>query len=441
MKKIQLADVINLKSIQNIASAISHSLNLLLSFVLTPILLNEIGLKYFGIYSILLSIITILGVFDLGISNSQIRDIQIKTNTETVEEVFSNAIAVLIFGSCTVFTIGFIFYYFETMNIPRLGNEITLSNTKNIILICTFTAASMLFGNFANRVRLARSRTFTLSFWTVAPNLTWLITLVTLKLLNANPIKILEFCLLVPGLIALFNFLHLILREEPKLFNVKSISLYVIKKLLAKSRIFIYLQISMIFSFQMDNLIAAKYLTLEQVGILALSVKMISVPISIIAAASLPIWAQMASVSEESDVRKSLSTVFTLMRRILIAIIPVASLLVLFLPSLLNAWTRKEIGINRIDSLVLVIWLVVAIISQPISMAINGLELRRLMKIGAIAGTFFNFLISVFLCSNYGLTFGTVIGSIVGLMLFTILPFIQFARRSVLIKSELSESC
>ena len=439
MRLNRFAELRNTNKVQNLASTISHSFNLILSFVLTPIFLNEIGLKNFGLYSVLISIITIMGVFDFGISNSQIRISQIERNNEKYQRIFSNAIAVLVLGSLAIFIIGIIFYYLEVSKKSAFQNTTVVVNGQSLIIICTLTAASMLFANFANRIRLARNRTFSLSFWTIAPNVSWLITLIVLKFLGVTSIKILEFSLLVPGLIALINFTFFMIRENSNMFLAKSISFFEIRRLVGKSRIFIYLQIAMIFSFQIDNLIAAHYLTLNQVGTLAISMKMISVPISVIAAASLPIWAQMASVTEKSDIRTSFISVFILIRRILIISFPISLFLIFFLPVLIEIWTQKQVDISKKDAVILVIWLLAAIISQPISMAVNGLELRGLMKIGAFAGTIANFLVSIFLCAKYELTFGTVIGSIIGLTFFTILPFLLYAKRKVLAKSGTSE--
>jgi O-antigen/teichoic acid export membrane protein len=385
-----------------------------------PIILRQLGVEDFAIYSVFISTIVILAIFDFGISSSYLRMSQLHLeDKKSANSLYTNYLGLLTINSLVLLSLGI----FGSIILVDSNSKYSSTN----IVIATASASAALFGNFVNRLRLIHNNGLEIFIWTVAPSCSWAITFSALISQNASTSQILGWALSVPGIVSIASYVHYRITHKDKQFRLHLISWAKISIILRKSRIFFFLQLSMLISFQFDILIASNFLSLEQVTTLTVGSKLIGVPIALVAAASLPIWGQLSGIQRPQDYAEEILRTRRLVFKLSIVSIPISLLSIFLLPKIIRIWTGELVSISTMEACVLTIWLVVASISQPISMTINGLEIRILMKFSLFFGTVTNLLISVYACSRLNLTFGTVIGSIVAQALFTVMPFFLFS--------------
>jgi O-antigen/teichoic acid export membrane protein len=419
---IDLKNIIKLFKTSNSTLAIAHSINLGITFFMMPILLRQLGVEIFAIYSVFISTIVILGIFDFGISSSYLRISQFHSDDKQgANSLYTNYLAILTINSIILLSLGVI-------------GSILLSdgNSKYAsvnIIITTVSSSAALFGNFVNRLRLIHSNSWEIFIWTVAPSCSWAIIFSFLNSQNASASQVLSTALSIPGVVSIANYINYRKTHKDKTFIFHLVSRVQILTIIKRSRLFFLLQLSMLVSFQVDTLIAAKFLYLEQVSTLTIGSKLVGVPIAIVAAASLPIWGRLSAVQKPQEFAEAILRTRRLVLKLSILSIPVSLLSVLLLPKIIISWTDEVIKISTIEASVLTTWLVIASISQPIAMTINGLEIRLLMKFSLFFGTVTNLFISVCICSQFNLTFGTMIGSIIAQIFFTVIPFFLYSMK------------
>ena len=385
-----------------------------------PIILRQLGVIDFAIYSVFISTIVILAIFDFGISSSYLRMSQLHSeDKKSGNSLYTNYLALLTMNSLILLSLGI----FGSIILVDSNSKYSSTN----IVIATASASAALFGNFVNRLRLIHNNSWEIFIWTIAPSCSWAITFSLLASQNASTSQILGWALSVPGIVSIASYVHYRSNHKDKHFIIHLISWAKILTILKKSRIFFFLQLSMLISFQFDILIAANFLSLEQVTTLTVGSKLVGVPIALVAAASLPIWGRLSSIQRPQEYAEAILHTRRLVFKLSILSIPISLLSIFLLPNIIRLWTGDVVSISTMEACVLTMWLVVAAISQPISMTINGLEIRLLMKFSLLFGTVTNFLISVYACSRLNLTFGTVIGSIIAQILFTVMPFCLFS--------------
>lgn len=422
-----------LNRIRNLQFVSAHLIVMISTFLIIPLILNSYGVKYLGLFSLLLSLNVIIPNLDFGHANTISTEIGQAWGNKTPYNPRENlgtqlliipGITILALSTLALFNIRKIYYFIEGI--------LSISQTRAIIFVITIHAFMLLVFNYSYKIRLA------LNLYKLSS-----------KILIINSITIF-FCsaisiwMRVP--FAYFVVVFLASSWPVNLFYLKS----TFESLLAQFKqnqisssyenvtrvryssvnlTFFIAQLSTIIAFQLDNFIVAKYLSLDNVAVYSTAIKFVSLPISIFASYSLPLWTETSRSAFGDDAAQIFENLSRIVKKRLSISIPLAILVFLVLPELLKFWSVSKLQISPQFTFFLVCWLITAVMTQPIAMVTNGMLFQKFIVLSGAIGACFNILISIFFCKYFNLISGPVIGSIVSQIVTSLIPFLYIKRR------------
>ena len=422
-----------LPRMRNLHFASAHLFVMFSTFLVLTMILNTYGVKYLGLFSLILSINMIIPMLDLGYANS----ISTEIGREGAYQTLFNhrkklrTSFLIIPGIFMVLAATLAIYY---VNIINSSIEGILSNSELKIMILAMTAHAfmLIVFNVAYRIRLA------LNLYKLSSNIlivnsiiVFLCSAYSIWLESSFTTFIITFLLSswVSNIFFLKGTIKSLLTEYDQTQISSQDCERPHKRPLPGNLTFFIAQISTIFAFQLDNFVVARYLSLEDVAVYSTAIKFIAVPIAIFASYSLPLWTETSRGSFGTDDAQIFGNLSRILKKRVIVIVPVAILVFFTLPHILKFWSSNKLQISPQFTITLVFWLITAVITQPIAMVTNGMLFQKFIILSGVIGAFVNISISVILCKNFNLISGPVIGSIAAQIASCLIPFLYFQRR------------
>ena len=160
-----------------------YGVNVIVTLLMTPFLLRELGAPSYGVWLLLLSQVSLLGVLELGMGNALLRTISASRDGRTIEEarsIAANALLVTITVSAMICSVAIVAgtRLSEVVGLPPQERE-----WANVLLACALVLFSCsLLSGIANAVLIGKkhfafSSTITLLRTIVNALLTWIVVL------------------------------------------------------------------------------------------------------------------------------------------------------------------------------------------------------------------------------------------------------------------------
>jgi O-antigen/teichoic acid export membrane protein len=419
-----------LPRMRNLHFASAHLFVMFSTFLVMPLILNTYGVNYLGLFSLIMSINMIIPMLDLGYANSISTEIGRAEGYQTFlnhRDKLRSGFLVLP-GIFIAIAAVLALYYVGTIYSSIEG---TLSNSEIRVIILAMTAHAfmLLIFNVAYKIRLA------LNLYKLSSNIlivnsivVFLCSACSIWLNSSFATFIITF--LLSSWISNIFFLKGTIRSLLTEYDQRQVSSpddkRPHKRPIPGNLTFFIAQISTIFAFQLDNFVVVRYLSLEDVAIYSTAIKFIAVPIAIFASYSLPLWTETSRGSFGADEVQIFRNLSRILKKRVIIIVPVAILVFFTLPHILKFWSSDKLQLSPQFTITLVLWLITAVICQPIAMVTNGMLFQKFIIISGVIGAFVNISISVILCKNFNLISGPVIGSIVAQIVSCLIPFVYF---------------
>lgn len=422
-----------LPRMRNLYFASAHLFVMFSTFLVLPMILNTYGVRYLGLFSLILSINMIIPMLDLGYANSISTEIGLVGGYQTL---FTNRkrlnISFLIIPGIFMVLLASLAIYYVDVIYSSIEGILSESEIEIIILAMTAHAFMLILFNVAYKIRLA------LNLYKLSSNIL-IVNSIIVFLCSASSIWL-------KSSFTTFIITFFLSSWATNIFflkgTIKSLLIECDKRQISsqdcerphKSPLpgnltFFIAQISTIFAFQLDNFVVARYLSLEDVAVYSSAIKFVAVPIAIFASYSLPLWTETSRGSFGTDDAQILEFLSRILKKRLIVIVPVAILVFLTLPQILKSWSSNKLQLSPLFTITLVFWLITAVITQPIAMVTNGMLFQKFIIFSGVIGAFVNISISVMLCKNFNLISGPVIGSITAQIASCLFPFLYFRRR------------
>lgn len=406
-------------------SFLFKGLAILASFLLIPIMIDYLGIKLYGVWSTILSIVSWIVLFDLGIGNglrNKLAESIAKKDTLMTNKIISTSYVLI--GVISLLLIlafqGINLYipWTSIFNTSALSNH-ELQKIMNVIFV--FVIINFWF-SLINQVLNGLQKTSIVVFNQFLSNI---ISLVLIYILKETSESSLYNLVIVYGLSMIianlsislwFYSKNIQLIPKMKFFNKKVIN--VITSLGIK---FFIIQIAVVIVFTTDKILIIQLFSPEYVTKYDIVFKLFTVIIIGHSLISAPLWSAYTDAYKKNDFNWLQKTVN---QQILIYLLVIlfTFILVLISPFIIRIWIGQEFNIDYNFIISIGAFVLITTWNNIFANFLNGLSITKLQMYTSIYAMIINIPISIFIVKFYHTDiYGVVIGTIISLSLFAIL--------------------
>lgn len=426
-KKIKEVNITNNENSikRNMAlSGIVKPLSMLINFIYTPIALNYLGVEKYGVWATILSILSWISYFDIGIGNG-LRNKLTEKLTENDRESSNTLIStsyIFIAGIMTVvFIIFMIIAKFVNWNAVLGINNIN-ENLMLIVILCVAFVCANFILSICNNVMYAVQKSS-------------LVSLIQLLIQIVNLILVLIFSNFYKENLWLMTFIYGISMISMNLFasiyiyykypylkpNFKNFDFKSGKNVTNLGLQFFIIQICTLILYTTDSIIISSLFGASEVTPYSTVNKLYSAISSFYAALIVPIWSSFTLAKAKGDyiwMKKILKKLNLLMIPFMVAVI----ILAVVFKDVAFIWLKKSLEYSPGLILLGAVYCILTIWGNTYSMIANGLSLMKISIIASVAQAILNIPISLFFAVNCnmgsaGVLFGTVLSMLIGSVL------------------------
>lgn len=417
-----------------VAAGVAKAIGLLASLISVPLTYRYLGTERYGLWMVLISIISMMSFADLGIGNGLINAISEaygKDDRRLAKEYFTSASVMMMCIAICFAVLGAVGYTF----VPwiRLFNVTSAAVAAEgarafLVLYCWFVLniplgvvtraqtglqrgySSLIVGALGSIVSLLALLVVIASHG----SLTWLVVASTFGVVIAT----------------LFNG-YLLFREHPWLFpSWHAYSKHSANKILKLGLMFFVLQCALTLGFASDNIVIAQVLGAAAVAAYAVPQKLFSVVTMMVGMGIAPLYPAYGEAIARGDVEWA-RRVFLASLWITLAIsVPVCTLLVLAGPWILRVAAGKSLHSPMALLTALASWSIISALTAPIATFLNGAGVLKPQTVVSVLASLSNLALSIVLTRRLGVA-GVCLGSIITQLLI-IFPAYYFLIRNLL---------
>lgn len=398
-----------------------------LNFILVPVTLNYLGSELYGVWIVLLSIISWITIFDIGIGNGlRNKLVECITNNEILDakRYISTAYFIISLICISITILILILVPYIDWNVFFNSNQLKFPVFKNLMLLYLLTLVIYFFLNLITPILNAFQLSGISSIGNIISNSIFIFLLMLFKRYFINNISNIVFvycgCLLFGIFILNFFFF---LSKNYLLPSFSTLRLSYSRHILKLGGAFFIIQISALFIFTIDNYLILKLLGSTYVSEYNVVYKLFSIFSIGYNLIVTPYWSAFTSAYIRKDkkwIKESLQNLNLLLFPVIVMIL----VFIIFYQDILDIWLTNNNPIKPNISLVLFIALFtfISIWNNIYSFFLNGINSTKMQTKTAIIGAVFNVPTSYILVTkfNMGLN-GIVLSMIISLLPFAIL--------------------
>lgn len=398
-----------------------------LNFVLIPITLNYLGKDLYGVWIVLLSIVSWITIFDIGIGNG-LRNKIVETVTNNDLLATKNYISTsyaIIFLICSILIISlFILVPLINWNLIFKTNEINPDVFNRLMFIYLFTLVVYFMLNLITPILNAYQLSGISSLGNILSNSLFILILIFFKIYffhNLYNILILYcFCLLFGVLVLNISFFSI---KTELLPSIKKFKTEYSRQILKLSSAFFVIQVSALFIFTIDNYLILSLLGSSYVSEYNIVYKLFSIITIGYSMIVTPYWSAFTSAYFRKDKKWIIKSIKNL-NLILIPLIILILMLTIFYQPILDLWLSKNSNIkpNILFVIFIGVFTIITIWNNIYSYFLNGINNTGLQTKTAFFGAILNVTLSYFFVTKLRLGLnGIVLAMIISLTPFAIL--------------------
>jgi O-antigen/teichoic acid export membrane protein len=395
---------------------------MLVSLVTVPLTFSYLGQERYGLWMVLLSIISSMGIADLGIGYGLMNSISEaygKEDEALAREYVTSAFAMLLVIGAIMAVGGGVAY--PLVSWGRVFNvrstSVTVEGAHAFLVLYAWFVINIPLG-VINRVQAGLQKGYLPQAIGMAGNavtLTALLAVIHLHgslawlVFGANSGSVLS--LLVNG--------WLLFREHPSLLPAReAYRASSAKKIFKLGMLFFLLQCAGVVGYTSDNIVITQVLGAAAVAAYAVPQKLFGIVTSVSGMALATLWPAYAEAIARGDIAWVRRVFFASLRATLIVTVSVSTLLVITGPWILRVFFGKALQASLPLLIVLAIWVVVNAVSGVIAVILNGASVLKVQSILSIATGAVNLALSIFFTRHFG-TLGACLGSVVTTVLIS----------------------
>tara|TARA_B100002052_G_scaffold299182_1_gene336071 strand:- start:5125 stop:6474 length:1350 start_codon:yes stop_codon:yes gene_type:complete len=365
-----------------ILSLILKGINIIISLVFVPLILNYLDTERYGIWLTLSSIIAWFAFFDVGLGNglrNRLAEAIANENKKLAKIYVSTSYAILsiIFG----ITILIFLTVNPLLNWQQILNtQVVTADELSIVALIVFVFSILrFFFNLIGSILMAYQRpAINSSFSTIGNIISLLIIIYLIKTTEGSLINLAAVLSSVPVLVLIVATLFLFSNKYRYIApSIDFIDISKARDLVGLGFKFFYFQIAYIIFFSTTNIFIAQFVDQEAVASYNIAYKVLFIPQMIQLIIIAPFWSAVTDAYSRNDYQWIKDTLKNLNFLTLIFII-FLSLLTILSPYIYKLWVGDKVSISFSLSLVISIYFFQGLILGPFSTFINGLGKLRL---------------------------------------------------------------
>ncbi len=419
---------------------------LLVSLVTLPLTFKYLGPERYGLWMVLISIISAMGFADLGIGNglmNAISEAYGKDDRNLAREYFTSAFVMMLGIALFLTVAGAAAYPF--MPWMRLFNvksaAVAYEGSHGLLVLYAWFVISIPIGvisraqaglqkGYIPQIIGALGSVLTLLALLIAiglhGSLAWLVLASTMGSVTATA----------------FNG-WLLFHEHPWLIPARhAYRRSAASKILKLGLLFFVLQCAMTLGYTSDNIVIAQVMGAAAVAAYAVPQKLFSFVSMLVGMGITPLWPAYGEALARGDVAWVRRVFFGSLWLTLAISVPLCTLLVSAGPWMLRVFFGKSLHVPLSVLVVLGLWGVVSAVSAPMGILLNGAGVLRLQTIIAVVASSANLALSILLTRHFGVV-GVCSGSLITQVLIAI-PFYGLIIRRLfkdIANRELNREC
>ena len=393
-------------TLTTIAALAARGIGLLTSLVTIPLTFRYLGSERYGLWMVLISLISAMGFADLGIGNgvmNAISEAYGKDDHELAREYVSSGL-VLMLGIATFLGIaGAVAYpwisWQRVFNVHSAG--VAGEGARAIlVLFCWFLVNIPL--DVITRAQAGLQRAYWSQTVSAAGNVLSLLAIIAVIALHGS-LAWLVFASTFGVVVATIANGWILFREYPWILpSWRAFRAAAASKILKMGMMFFALQCAVTLGFTSDNIVIAQVLGAAAVAAYAVPQKLFSFVSMILNMAFIPLWPAYGEAAARGDVAWVRKTFFRSVWTALGVSVPLCTVLVFAGPWILRAFFGKALHASMALLIVLGLWGVISAVSQTMAVLLNGAGVLKPQVAIAMAMSVLNLLLSIALTRRFG---------------------------------------
>lgn len=394
-----------------------------LSYIVVPITLSYLNNEKYGVWLILLSMLSWISFMDIGLGNglrNRLTESLSNNDIRSAKEYISTAYAVMVMIASVLL--------FALIIVALLADWSSIFNTKyiaekeltlTVIIVIVFFMANFIL-SLSNQLFYSVHESAFTGLTAVLLNGTLLFIILILSKTTDGSLIFLSLAyglaMVISGALMTALFFFRYKELKPSLKNIKKDK---INNILQLGISFFIIQISSVIIFTTDNMIITQLFGPSEVTPYNIVKKLFNIIIMGHTIVVTPLWSAYTEANSKKDfswMRQTLKRTNYLMVLIIVAI----STLVLLSKPIINIWIGSDVEIPEGLVLAMGLYTMVHVWNNNYSYLLNGIGRVKISSFVATLGAIFNIPVSVFLAIylNMG-TIGVIIGTIGSLLIFS----------------------
>jgi O-antigen/teichoic acid export membrane protein len=409
------------------ASAFAKVISVGTALISIPLTLHYLGTERFGLWMTISSVIAMLGFADLGIGNGLLNAISEANGRDdhaAIRRYISSAFVILSSIALVILLVFSLVYPFVSWeSFFNVKSPLAMQESGFAVAVFMLCFVLNIPGGIVQRAQMGLQMGFVANVWQAAGSilglcavllvihfemgLPWLVGAmaggpVMVVFLNG----ILFFGYIKPGLKPKFCF---VCRDA-------------MKKIAHIGLLFLILQVVVSIAFASDNVVIARMLGAGAVAQYAVPEKMFSVIPMILGMVLAPLWPAYGEALSRGDGQWIRKTLTKSLKLAIVFSLPLASIIVIFGPSIISAWVGHEVVPPFLLLLGLGLWKVFEACGNALAMFLNGTNVVRVQVIVSIVFGVIAISLKILLVGKIGIA-GTVWATIIAYFIFVVLPY------------------
>lgn len=397
-------------------AALYKGISILLSLIYVPVVLNYLGDYKYGVWATVLSVLSWISYFDLGIGNGLRNRLSQALASENPKDdpktLISSAYAIL---TLVVLVIAIVC----GVGISLIDWSSLLSAwdiDENLVCIMEISFLGMCFSfilMLCNNVFYALQKAQIVNLMAVFQQAVMLLSVILLSFTNTDDLIAVAILYVFSNVLVYGGFSAFIFVKNRVIApSFKYIDRSVANDLGGLGLKFFVAQIAALVLFTTDNLIISNLFGPEQVTVYSTANKVFTVIISLFAALVVPLWSKTTVDYARGEIGEIRSTIGEMLKLYCLAALGTVLLAVLFKP-LVALWLGRDLGFAWSLILMMGLYAIVYMWNTIWSQVINGLTLVNFMVVVACVQAVVNIPLSVVLATTCGLGIeGVLLGTI-----------------------------
>ena len=365
-----------------IQGTLYKGVSILLSLVYVPVVLDYLGDYKYGVWATVLSILSWISYFDLGIGNglrNRLSEALASSNSKNdAKTLVSSAYAILSLVVLAISVVcGFGISFIDWSDLLSAWNI-----NENLVCIMEISFLGMCFSfvlMLCNNVFYALQKAQIVNLMAVFQQGVMLLSVWLLSLTRTNDLTAVAILYVLSNVLVYGGFtVYIFVKNRLLSPSLKCVDKKVAKDLGGLGLKFFIAQIAALILFTTDNLIISNLFGPEQVTIYSTANKVFTVIISLFAALVVPLWSKTTVDFARRDIYEIKRTLGKMLKLFILAAVGAGLLAVLFKP-LVALWLGRDLGFSWSLILMMGLYAIVYMWNTIWSQIINGLTLVNFM--------------------------------------------------------------